>query len=674
MVRFRQVDSVMRFLAPAFFTLSGCATHTTKAPLTRVVHLEPPKRAIEEIPSARLPVKAHRPEIVPTTQIDPCVFRGSLYTSGKLYSQATGDQNIVELSDTVVLERLELPTAIGGRAKVVVASPIQIEAYLDETEKVVELNRRVDIVAGHVWLDRKTVVFASAGSAGAAKIRLQFSAGTSPAEFVTTVPCADLSLPQSYHQKQTPSGDPIYLYAERIPIHESAGGREIAAIPGGESDARIWVWPIETKTGWIHVEGNEEFHFKGWIPASSQSSKPGYGFIGLLSTPGVTHQVTKPIPLRLEATDAAPVIAKAAEGAEILLTPGPTGYRKIDFDTGVSTTFFAREADLRGAVRLADGVEEGEPESPEPQEEVHTTNTDAIPLTPMPPPATILRPSIEKAWDLAEAVVHASLEEGARRIRKGDWTGASKALSTAVNRLSDVDFEAKIIGYALLGRACDRKGDDMCANTAYTKVLELAKNSEVKIKSVITSQGDAAVPMVARLLLARGEALFYRAEQKRKAVDAVQYPVYNGSGELDDILEHNRTKVLEWIKKKRPLLEEAELAYAEILKLDPVPPPAWVIYVAGRSGDIWSAFVYEVQNVPPVPSAWSGTGTVPGTDVTYEQVRTRFRVTLEEGTAPLRQHAAEAYKSCREYAQKYGVAVAEGKRCEERLTAMGVTP
>ncbi len=686
MMRFRHACTAMQLLVPALVTLTGCATHTTRVTVTRVVHLQPPKRSSDEIPSARQPVKARPSELVATTQPEPCVFRGSLRTTGLLYPQATGGQGIVQLSgyDVVQIDRLELPTAPDERAKVVVTSPIQIEAYIEENEKVVQIDTRVDIVPGHVWLDQRRPVRASLGSGGTAEINEPFSDGTSPPEFVTSVMCADLSLPQSYYEKPTPPGESIHLQSERIPIHESAGGREVAAIQGRDGYERVVVSTIERVPGWLHVEGNEEFHFNGWIPASSEWAEQGFGIIGLLTTLDVTHQVTThqvttPIPLRIEATDAAPVIAKAAKDAEILITPGPPGYRKIQFGVGVSTSFFAREVELRGAVRLADGVEPGEPESKDPQEEASSANTDttvpsAVPSTPMPPPAAILRPSIEKTWDIAEVPVHASLEEGARLIRKGDWAGASKVLSTDVKKLSDGDFEARIVGYALLGRACDRKGDEPCAKTAYTKVLELAKNSEAKIKAVFASHRDAATNMVARLLLAQGEALFYKAEQKRKAADAMQYPIYRGSGDRDDLLQHINTKVIDWIKKKRPLLEEAEQAYAEILELEPAPPPAWVVIAAGRSGDIWSAFVYEFQTLAPLPSEWNGAGTVPGTDLTYEELRREYRKKLEEGIAPQRQHAAEAYKSCRDHAKKHGVAATEGKRCEERLTAMGATP
>jgi hypothetical protein len=76
--------------------------------------------------------------------------------------------------------------------------------------------------------------------------------------------------------------------------------------------------------------------------------------------------VTLPIPIRLGTTDAYKVVTWAATDAEILIAPGPPGYREIRFAVAVSPPsnygFFALEADLIGAVRLADGVEPGAPE------------------------------------------------------------------------------------------------------------------------------------------------------------------------------------------------------------------------------------------------------------------------------------------------------------------------
>ncbi|MBK9260609.1 MAG: hypothetical protein IPM54_12395 [Polyangiaceae bacterium] len=127
-------------------------------------------------------------------------------------------------------------------------------------------------------------------------------------------------------------------------------------------------------------------------------------------------------------------------------------------------------------------------------------------------------------------------------------------------------------------------------------------------------------------------------------------------------------------QKKRPMVEASDQAYAEILELQPAPPPAWAVLAAGRAGDIWSAFVYEFQSLAPIPSEWNGTGTVPGTDLSYEELRTEFRKKLIEATEPQRKQAVAAYRSCRDNAKKHGVLAAEGKRCEGRLVAMGATP
>lgn len=673
MMRYWQASTTLRLLVTAVVLFGGCAIHTKPAPAKRVVHLRALTRPSGDIPSARRPVNPRSIQIVETTQTKPCVFRGSLMTSGRLYLQANAELGGIGLAATagVQLERLELPKDRGERAKLVVTFPIEIEAYMNADENVVHVDKRLDIVPGHAWFDPRTPLHASFRSGDTAELSAQFSEGTSPPAFVTTVRCADLSLQQTEFHKRVPSGDSEDLRAGRIPMYESAGGREVAAIRAGDGYSRTSVWPIERKPGWVLVEGNDEFHFKGWIQASSVSTDPGFGIIGLLHSPEVTHQVTLPIPLRLEAKDTSPVIAKAAKGAEILMTAGPPGYRKIDFGLGVNTSFFAREVDLRGAVRLADGVEPGEPELPDSPEEATGVDSgaDSAPreLTPIPPPAIILPPSIDKIWDLTEVPVHASLEEGVRRIQKGDWAAASNALSTAVNRLSDSEFEAKIIGYALLGRACDRKGDERCAKTAYSKVLELAKASEAKIKAVVALRGDDAATMVARIVLAQGEALFYNAEQKRKAAEAIQYPYYRGSGEKDDVLEHINGKTMDWIRNKRPLVEEAAQAYAEIRNLEPEPPPGWHIFATGRVGDLLSAFVYEFQTLSPLPAEWNQPGTLPGTDLTYEQLRTEYLLKLEDAAAPQRKAAGHAYTLCRDLARKHGIAVAEGKRCEERL-------
>lgn len=195
------------------------------------------------------------------------------------------------------------------------------------------------------------------------------------------------------------------------------------------------------------------------------------------------------------------------------------------------------------------------------------------------------------------------------------------------------------------------------------------------MKELVAAGGDAAMKRATRALLAQGEALFYVAEQKRKAADAIKFPPYHGSGARDDVLKHINVKVTDWIKKRRPAIDEAERAYAAVLKLQPAAPPRWIAASGERVGDMWSAFVNEFRTGPPIPTEWTKKGKVPGSDdLTYEEVLKEFKAKLDEASEPQRQLAVSAYKSCRDIAKKYGLPGGEGKRCEDRLSALGAAP
>lgn len=705
----RQIRLRIAPAAAAALCAFGCQAPAPTAPTTSSARPAPPAQvatttpppapsAPVNIPSARRPVEAREPKLTATTQIEPCVFRGSLLASAALYAQPAGGKPIASLhgGSVVEIERLELPSARGGRARVIVRFPVHVEAYLEEGANVLQLDRRVDLVPGRVWLDPGVSVHGASPSGGAAEIVAQFPDGASPPQFVTRLSCSDLSLPREPRLSwSAPERNRVRLGPGRISIHESAGGREIAAIPGHSGPTALSsVRLIEKRPAWLRVEGDFGFHFDGWVPASSLApdQKPQFGLVGLLApSRGVTHQATRPIPLRAEASDAAPVIARAAEGAEIAIQPGPPGYRLIRFGIGVSgppqdgplllhldrAPFFAREADLGGAVRLADGVEPGEPEeAPASQGSAKATTggraesprAEAPPAAELPP---MFPPSVDQSWDLADSPGHASLEDGARRARAGDWAGARRALSAAITGLQEGDIEARIAGHALLGRACDRAGDARCAAEAFAKVRDLAKGVEATLKGLVASREDAAMKRALRVLLAQGEALFYAAEQKRKAADAIRFPTYRGSGSREDVLAHINTAVTDWVKKKRLAIQEADLAYFEILKLKPAAPPRWVVVAGARVGDMWSAFVHDFRTGTPVPTEWTKKGNVPGTDVAYEELLKEYTDRLDEASEPQRKNALAAYQACRDTAKRYGLASEEGKRCEGRLAALG---
>ncbi|HVK69965.1 MAG TPA: hypothetical protein VM694_36175, partial [Polyangium sp.] len=149
-----------------------------------------------------------------------------------------------------------------------------------------------------------------------------------------------------------------------------------------------------------------------------------------------------------------------------------------------------------------------------------------------------------------------------------------------------------------------------------------------------------------------GEALFFFAEQKRAEVDAIRYPEYKGPASRDDVMKHINTKVVDWVKKKRPAIEEVEKAYGQVLALQPLPPPRWVVASASRVGMLWGKFVAEFR-AAPIPKEWRGNGPVAGTTITFADLRRAYYEKLDEASEPQKLQAKQSFKACVNYSAKY---------------------
>ena len=92
----------------------------------------------------------------------------------------------------------------------------------------------------------------------------------------------------------------------------------------------------------------------------------------------------------------------------------------------------------------------------------------------------------------------------------------------------------------------------------------------------------------------RSARLFFFAEEKRDEVEKIKFPDYKGPGAKEAVLKHIKTKVDDWMKKKRPAIEKAQDEYMKIVELQPTPPPKWVIAAGSRVGQLWGNFVARV--------------------------------------------------------------------------------
>jgi TolA-binding protein len=256
---------------------------------------------------------------------------------------------------------------------------------------------------------------------------------------------------------------------------------------------------------------------------------------------------------------------------------------------------------------------------------------------------------------------------GAHYMEKDDWDQARKRLSSAMSLIDrNATPDVQIQAHAMLGRVYAKINNPSNAAPEYNKVRNTWKDPAAVMKKLDAMGGDDGekVRRIGKVLTAVGEALFFFAEQKKKEVDRVRFPEFKGQGTRDEVIKFVKGKVADWIKKKRPLIEETEKEYLKIVQLEPAPPPKWVIAAGARVGQMWGKFVAEFR-AAPIPKEWKGSGPIPGAgDLTFEELRGTYYQSLDEASEPQKQQAKAAYKTCLNYSVKFQYFDEYSRACE----------
>jgi tetratricopeptide (TPR) repeat protein len=254
---------------------------------------------------------------------------------------------------------------------------------------------------------------------------------------------------------------------------------------------------------------------------------------------------------------------------------------------------------------------------------------------------------------------------GAHDIEKEDFVEGEKRLSAAmgaIDRSASVDVQ--IQAHALLGRALLKTGGASGAAAEFAKVRATFKDGKAVIEKLRagTETGDAD-RRIGKVLTAVGEAEYFFAEQKRKEVDRIRFPEYKGSGERQDVLNHVHGKVADWIKKKRPAIEEAEKAYLHVLNLPVAPPPNWSIASGARVGQMWGKFVAEFR-AAPIPKEWKQHGMSPYGGLTWEEILAAYLEAIDVASEPFKLRAKAAFQTCLDYSVKFQYSDENARSCE----------
>jgi hypothetical protein len=130
------------------------------------------------------------------------------------------------------------------------------------------------------------------------------------------------------------------------------------------------------------------------------------------------------------------------------------------------------------------------------------------------------------------------------------------------------------------------------------------------------------------------------------------------------VLRHVNTKVVDWIKKKRPAIEVAEKAYLQVIELQPAAPPRWIVASSSRVGMMWAKFVADFR-AAPIPREWKQHGPVPGApDLTFDELRKEYYERIDQAVEPQKQQAKAAHKRCVDFSVKFQYADEFSRACQ----------
>lgn len=277
-------------------------------------------------------------------------------------------------------------------------------------------------------------------------------------------------------------------------------------------------------------------------------------------------------------------------------------------------------------------------------------------LAPAAAPASAI-PVQEEALnfvELADSPGDDRLEPAATLIKAGQWFKARLTLSKVLPRLdADGSLDVKLAAHALLARACAMQADVKCAQREYQLVRTMWHEAEAgrEWSAALEGAQDSKRARLARALMAVAEAWFHAGEEKRLAADKELFPVYRGKGDKESVFKHINTKTASWLRARRELLKEAEEAYLGVARLQPSPPPYWIIASSSRVGRMWNKFVLEFRGAP-IPKEWAGVGPLPGSTLEREELRNTYYAAIDEASEPYRDRARGAFEVCHDHAKK----------------------
>ncbi len=152
---------------------------------------------------------------------------------------------------------------------------------------------------------------------------------------------------------------------------------------------------------------------------------------------------------------------------------------------------------------------------------------------------------------------------------------------------------------------------------------------------------------------ARGEAIFYLAEDEYAAASAIPFPQPPQPADIQTVTQWGQTQFAGWYHAKVAAIRSAEVEYERIATLS---SPRWTVAATARIGEMYRELVTEFRAAP-----------VPAEMAKDKALEDAYEAALASASQPFEDHAIEMFESCRATAQAHGIDNENARACERAI-------
>jgi hypothetical protein len=280
-----------------------------------------------------------------------CVVKGKgvVEKGVQIYSEKKDGTAVASFAtQEIQLELSDFPAdPTAGRAKVKTgkgSGSVRVEGWLDATKVPLSARADVAVAPGHVWIGRGEHLKLKGSSPG--KLQVEATITATGQKLKGKAGCGEVSVGDvSTAEVTIPTGSQKWVLRNKsLDLYDEVNGANVFTLEVPAAETGILLYSSEQKSGWIHVLHQGSIVIDAWAKAAELKSFPkGEMLDALASTSmvsispaklkvdGATKEVkvTKDVPLRLNANDAAKPIGVLEEGAEVIVVDTFGGWSRI---------------------------------------------------------------------------------------------------------------------------------------------------------------------------------------------------------------------------------------------------------------------------------------------------------------------------------------------------------